>query len=145
MLRVVIDTNVLVSNVLSKTGAPAKVVDAWRAQKFMIATSETAIQELQATLKKLHGTGKYFFPSEDINGLADLLRTNGQIVPALADVKGSILADPDDEKILAIAVGGEASIIISGDKHLLNLKEYQGITIFTPRQFLDQLEQDQSS
>ncbi len=39
-----------------------------------------------------------------------------------------------------MAIEGDAAIIVSGDKHLLNLKEYQGITILTPRQFLDSLD-----
>ncbi len=139
MLRVVIDTNVLVSNLLSKTGAPAKVIDAWRAQKFILITSVSAIQELQATLEKLHESGKYSIPKEDIAELTDMLRKNGRRVPVLADVAGSIPADPDDEKFLAMAVEGEASVIVSGDKHLLNLKKFRGITIQMPRQFLDSL------
>ena len=145
MLRVVIDTNVLVSSVLSKKGVPAQIVNAWRERKFKVVTGEFAINEIRITLEELHGTGKYFVPQARIDELLELLRTSAEPVSHPPDMTGAIPADPDDEKILAIAVGGEASIIISGDKHLLNLKEYQGITIFTPRQFLDQLEQDQPS
>ena len=145
MLRVVIDTNVLVSALLSKRGVPAQIVDAWRERKFMVITSEAAINEARDTLEELHGTGKYFIPRKDIDELLHLLRTIGQPVPGLADVAGAIPADPDDEKILAIALDSEAAIIISGDKHLLNLKTYRDIAIMTPRQFLDYLEQEPSA
>lgn len=140
MLRVVIDTNVLVSNILSKAGTPSKVIDTWRAQKFSLITSEAAIQELQSTLEKLHRSKKYSIPDEDIAEFTEMLRKNGQPISALPNVTGAIPADPDDEKFLAMAMEGDASIIVSGDKHLLDLKEYQGITILTPRQFLDSLD-----
>ena len=144
MLRVVIDTNVLVSSVLSKKGVPAKIVHAWRERKFEVATSEFAIDETRNTLEELHATGKYFIPQIRIDELLNLLRLSAEPVSHPPDMTGSIPADPDDENNLAIAVGGGASIIVSGDKHLLNLKEYQGIAILTPRQFLDKLERDQS-
>ncbi len=100
MLRVVIDTNVLVSNILSKTGAPARVIDAWRSQKFILITSEAAIRELQSTLEKLHRSKKYSIPDEDIAEFTDTLRKNSQPVSALTDMAGTIPNDPDDEKFL---------------------------------------------
>lgn len=142
MLRVVIDTNVLVSSVLSKRGVPAQVVAAWQERKFLVVTSAFAMNEARNTLEELHGSGKYIVHQNKIDELLNLLRTTAESVSYMPDVTGTVPADPDDEKILATAVGGKASIIISGDKHLLNLKEYQGIPILTPRQFLDLLEQE---
>ena len=48
--------------------------------------------------------------------------------------------DPDDNRVLECAVKGEADVIVSGDRHLLNLANYQGISIVTVRQFLESAE-----
>lgn len=45
--------------------------------------------------------------------------------------------DPDDNKILECAVEGKVNYIVSGDKHLLRVRAYQGIKIITPREFMD--------
>jgi putative PIN family toxin of toxin-antitoxin system len=140
MLQVVIDANVLVSSILSPRGVPAQIVEAWHARKFSLVINEAVISEIQNTLEDLDGTGKYFIPKSKIDKFLNSLRENACWVSALPNVAGAIPADPDDEKFLAIAIASKAPIIVSGDKHLLNLKEYQGITILTPRQFLDSLD-----
>ena len=53
---------------------------------------------------------------------------------------GTIPADPVDEMVLACAVEGQADLIVSGDRHLLDLGEYQGIPIVTAREFLGWLQ-----
>jgi putative PIN family toxin of toxin-antitoxin system len=52
----------------------------------------------------------------------------------------SVPGDPDDDKYLAAALLGRAGFIVSGDHHLLDLKEYQGVRILKPRQFLEMLQ-----
>jgi predicted nucleic acid-binding protein len=49
--------------------------------------------------------------------------------------------DPDDNRVLECAVAGRADYIVSGDRHLLNLKQHAGIAILTAREFLDGLDQ----
>ena len=51
-----------------------------------------------------------------------------------------IEADPDDDVVLACAVAARAKVIVSGDSHLLTLKEYQGIEIVTARDLIGQFE-----
>jgi len=139
MRRVVIDTNIFVSALLSKKGAPAKVMDAWCERKFLVITCEAAILETQRVLNELSATGKYAITNDQIESILHLLRTDAIQVPGKTNVSGIIPQDPDDEKFLAIAIEGEAEIIISGDSHLLNLGKYQNIAIQTARQFLDSL------
>jgi predicted nucleic acid-binding protein len=65
-----------------------------------------------------------------------LITIHGQVV----DTQGfdiSICEDPDDDKFLECAVAGKCEIIVSGDKHLLRVEEYQGITILNPRNFVE--------
>jgi predicted nucleic acid-binding protein len=75
------------------------------------------------------------FRDVDLRPFWDLLTIQAEIVlaPTLPPV---IHDDPSDDKFLEAAVAGEASYIISGDKHLLKLSEYQGIQILKPRDFI---------
>jgi len=144
MLRVVIDTNVLVSALLSKKGTPARVLDAWRERKFLVITSEEAFLEVERVLEELASTEKYVISNEDIASILNLLRKDAILVPGQIDTKGAIPHDPDDKKFLSIALEGEANIIISGDKHLLDLTSYQEVTIQNARQFIDALKAETS-
>ena len=139
MLRVVIDTNIFVSALLSKKGIPARILAAWRERKFLVFTNEEAILEVERVLQELVATGKYVILKEDIESILNLLRKDTILVPGQIDTKGSIPQDPSDEKYLSIALEGEANIIISGDKHLLDLSFYQNVSIQNARQFLDTL------
>ena len=145
MLRVVIETNVLVSALLSKNGIPARVLDAWRERKFLVITSEEAILEVERVLEALAFSRKYLISNEDIKSLLNLLRKDAILVPGQMETKGAIPQDPDDEKFLSIALEGEASTIISGDAHLLNLVSYRNVKIQSAREFLDSLEAGSSA
>lgn len=139
MLRVVVDTNILVSALLSRSGAPRQVVNAWRERLFLLLTCESAMDEANRVLAELSATGKYAFTPEHSAQLLALLRNDALVLPAQAKVFGSIPADPDDEKFLAIALEGGADVIVSGDKHLLELGTFRGIPIKTAREFLEML------
>ena len=144
VLRVVIDTNIVVSALLSKRGAPALVLDAWRERKFLVITSEEAILEVEPVLEELTITRKYVISDEDIKSILNLLRKDAILVPGQIDTKGAIPQDPDDEKFLSIALEGEASMIISGDAHLLDLASYRKVKIQSAREFLDSLKAEPS-
>ena len=81
MLKAVIDTNILVSAVLSKNGTPAKILEFWRKRSFLLAINEAAMQEAQRVLNDLGSTGKYNLPSNEISELLQLLRKEAQFVP----------------------------------------------------------------
>jgi putative PIN family toxin of toxin-antitoxin system len=144
MLRVVIDTNIFVSALLSKKGAPAHVIDAWRARKFLVITSDAAILEIERVLKELASIGKYTVSNENIESIINLLQKDALLVSGRTEAKGAIPEDPDDENFLSIALEGEAKIIISGDKHLLGLATYRNISIQTAREFINSLKLDTS-
>ena len=139
MLKAVIDTNVLISAVLSKSGTPAEILNRWRKRLFIVATSETAIQEAQRVLDDLGSRGRYDLPSGEISKFIQLLRKEAQFVSGQIAVSGIIPQDETDEIFLAIALEVNADVIVSGDKHLLELGKFNNIPILTPRQFLDLL------
>ena len=139
MLRVVIDTNVIVSGILSRKGAPAEILNAWRQRRFLLLGSPAIVAEVRAVLRYPRIRKKYPLNDEEIDQTITLLEHDALLVPGGADVTGSVPADPKDEMFLACALDGEADVIVSGDHHLLDLGVYRDIPIITARQLLDQL------
>jgi uncharacterized protein len=139
MLRVVIDTNVIVSGILSRTGALAELWNAWRERRFLLLSSPAIIAEVNAVLQYPHLRKKYHLRDEEINLTITLLEQDALRVAGDADVAGSVPADPKDEMFLACALSGGADVIVTGDHHLLDLGVFRDIPIVNARQFLDQL------
>ena len=140
MLRVVLDTNVFVSSLLSTQGLPAQVLHAWREGRYMLVTSPPIIAEIVEVLESPRISKKYLIGQEDIEHLVDLLKTDTILVPGRAAVKGSVPQDPRDEMFLACAIDAKADCIVSGDRHLLDLRTYRGIPILTVNEFAVKLE-----
>jgi putative PIN family toxin of toxin-antitoxin system len=134
-VRAVVDTNVVISGLLWP-GPPAAVLDAAARRAFNLLTTPELIEELRAVLNRPH--------------LASRLRARGRIVEEviskqrfLATVAAPValstpanLRDLKDLPVLRCAIGGQAATIVTGDKDLLVLKEFQGVLIITPRIFL---------
>jgi putative PIN family toxin of toxin-antitoxin system len=140
MLRVVLDTNVFVSSLLSTQGLPARVLNAWREGKYLLVTSPPIIAEIVAVLESPRISKKYFIRPEDIEQLVELLKTDAVVVPGRAAVTGAVPRDPQDEIFLACALDADADCIVSGDRHLLDLRTYKKIPILTVKQFAERLE-----
>ena len=139
MLRVVLDTNVLVSGVLSRKGAPAQILDAWRERRFLLLSSPALVAEVRLVLNYPHIRKKYPLADEDIDQIITLLEHDALLLPGDADVAGGVPGDPKDEMVLACALDGQADRIVSGDHHLLDLGVYREIPILSARQFLSQM------
>jgi uncharacterized protein len=137
MLRAVLDTNVLVSGLLSRNGPPARIFDAWREGYFVLLTSPIILEEVWSVLHYPRIQQRYTLADGDIEELMDLLAHEALILPGKIDVRGSLPADPDDEIFLACALEGEAQAIVSGDHHLLDLGAYHGIPVLSASQFLE--------
>lgn len=142
MLRAVVDTNVFVSALLSPTGAPAQVLRAWRERRFLLLTSADIIAEIAETLRRFIGRSPYAVTPDDVDGIVALLKNDALDIPGEADVSDAGIPDPDDLVFLACALGGEADVIVSGDKHLKSLDRYHGIPILTAREFIEQLNRE---
>ena len=142
MLRVVIDTNIIVSGVLSRKGAPAEVLDAWRERRFLLLISPQIIAEVRAVFEYPHIRKKYPFIDEEVDQVIELLEHDALVVPGEADVSGDVPADSKDEMFLACALDGEAGLIVSGDHHLLDLFIYRDIPIISARQFITKLDKE---
>ncbi len=144
MLRVVIDTNVIVSGILSCNGAPAELLNAWRERRFLLLSSSAIVAEVRAVLQYPRIRHKYYLDDDEIEPTITLLEHDSLLVAGNSNVAGSVPDDPKDEMFLACALDGQTNIVVSGDHHLLDLGVFRDIPIITARQFLDQLNQEGS-
>jgi len=134
MIRAVLDVNVLVSALIKPNGTPGQVLDMWRAGHFLILVSEAILVELDDVLKRPRLRNKYRL-ADDV--VSRLLRGLGRFTIAVtAGAEESAVRDSDDAKLLSCAAAGGADYIVSGDKDLLSLSEYEGVAIVTPSDFV---------
>jgi putative PIN family toxin of toxin-antitoxin system len=129
-MRIVLDTNVFISGIFF-TGPPYEILKAWRDGRVQLLVSPSILDEY----RRIGGELALKFQGVDLKAILDLLTVQAEIVlaPSLPPV---IRNDPTDDKFLEAAVAGNASHIISGDKHLLTLSEFQGIQILKPKGFV---------
>jgi len=126
--RVVLDTNVLLS-ALTFGGKPEVVFEMARAGKIRMVVSPTLLAELALILKN-----KFAWDDEDVREALMVVGRHADLVkPGL---RLRVLEDDADNRILECAVEGRADWIVSGDHHLLDLKEFQGIPIARVSGFL---------
>lgn len=130
--RVVIDTNVVVSALLFG-GEINKIVSLWQKKKIVLLASKEVIEEYIKVLSY----PKFNLEKEEIEYIV-----KQEILPFIKPINAStkikiIKDDPSDNKFISLAVDGHAQYIVSGDKHLLKLKNYQKIKIITAKQFLE--------
>jgi predicted nucleic acid-binding protein len=95
--------------------------------------SDPIVSELREKLIE-----KFNVPQEDADAIGDHLKTYAELVSAPGR-SGWVAPDPDDDKFIDTALAAGAGIIVSGDRHLLDLGTIEGIEILTARQFLDRL------
>ena len=137
MIRAVVDTNVLVSGIISEQGAPRQIVNAWYQRQFTLLTSALIIAEVMRVLHYPHLQMTYHLSEEDILLVRDALLNDALVLEDMYQVTRS--RDPQDNLFLACALEGHADYLVSGDAHLLEIKYYHGVQIVAPRQFLDLL------
>ncbi len=128
-MRVVLDTNVIVSALLFG-GYPERVLLAGLRGEIQLLTSRALLQELESVLREKFKLGRRL-----VKDAMDLLKTLAEIVEMTSRLK--VIAHPDDDnRVLECAVDGNAEFIVTGDtKHILPLKEYKGIKILRPSEF----------
>ena len=135
-MSVVIDTNVVVSGLLF-SGTPSRLVSLWKAGLIEPVCSKEILDEYLRVLAypkfSLSETEIGFLLNHEILSYfraIDINRGNHEVI---------IESDPDDEKFILCALADKCNFIISGDRHLLELKSYHEIEIVTPSDFLERM------
>ena len=143
-MKALVNSNPLVSALLKPHGPSSQKFQLWRAGAFELAISPEMLVELADVLRRPHIQRKYQVSEERIESYLKVLRDFAEIAPGTLTLE-VIRDDPDDNHILAAAVETQAEHIVSGDKHLLDLREFRGIQIHTPREFLSILHESGSA
>lgn len=132
MIKAVLDTNIFISALFWR-GAPYRVVEQGLGGAFIMVTSPDIIQETSRTL-----TRKFEFPLEDTREFLETI-VLGSYVVSPTERLHVVKADPDDDKIIECAIAGDASFVVSGDRHLLDIENYRSIMMISPQDFLKRL------
>jgi len=134
MIKVVIDTNVFISSFFG--GNPKKIIDLWKKGEIKLCLSREIVDEYVEVLKRLGLQNE-----SELQELLNIFSEGHNIIfSALTPSLKIIEQDPDDNMFIECAVALKCSYIISGDNHLKSLKNYMGIKIVNPKEFLIQFQ-----
>jgi hypothetical protein len=132
-VKVVLDTNVFVASFFNPKGYPKKVIDLWKKGEIILCLCAEILEEYVEVLSRLGLEGE-----PEMRELLGLFKK--RINLEFVAIDGSlqlILEDPDDNKFIECALNAHADVVISGDKHLKELKRYKEITILSPADFIE--------
>lgn len=134
MIRAVLDTNIVISALVFR-GQASALVPAWQGARFRMLVSSHLLDEY---IRVLHYPKFHLIPAEVHHLIVE------EVVPFMTPVLVKrvprvIRVDPSDNHVLACASAGKANVIVSGDRHLLELEKYAHIPIVTLADFLHQI------
>ena len=129
-MRIVLDTNVFISSFFG--GNPRSIIDLWKEGRLTFCLSRDIFDEYIEVLRRL---GLYNTP--ELEELLKLFATGFHIVFTTKTPEVHVVSDPDDDKFIACAAALKAGHVVSGDKALVDVRQYREIKIVTPREFLE--------
>jgi putative PIN family toxin of toxin-antitoxin system len=136
-VKVVLDTNLFVSGAILKRGNPYELLEAWRREGFVLLISDALQTEIAEVLIR-EIKEKYHLTTDEVEETLQLLQTDA-LLTSPAPTLPVALRDPKDEKVLALAVGGQADYLVTGDEDLLIMQGnpgLRGLRIIRPAAFL---------
>lgn len=136
MIRILADVNVLVSAVLGPVGFSRKTIAEWERERITLITAEGILSELDDKLRlpRIHRR----LPDPDANRkwILHLLRTQAQMINVPLQECLPITGDPEDDYVLAATRLSKADYLVTGDQGLIELREYSGSRIVSPRELV---------
>jgi putative PIN family toxin of toxin-antitoxin system len=132
MIRLVLDTNTLISAIGWRESKPRRILEACLLRKYVLVESAALLKEFLSVINR----PKFSFIREEQNTeLLERLASHCEVVEPKKKIN-IIKQDPADNKVLECALEGRAQYIITGDQHLLKLKQFGGTRIMTANEFL---------
>jgi putative PIN family toxin of toxin-antitoxin system len=130
-MRVVLDTNIIVSALLAPAGKPAAIIEIWLDGKFTLLTCAAHLDELRSTLEKPR-VAELVKPHK-AGRLVNQIKKLAEDIDSLPRVERS--PDPNDDFLLALSEGGKADYLVTGDKSgLLVLGHHKATRIVSARE-----------
>jgi putative PIN family toxin of toxin-antitoxin system len=139
-MRVVLDTNVVVSAFLSSSGVAARILKHLEQEAFELLLCEDILHEYVVALGYERVKKQHKLSDEQIVRVLEELRASAAFVKPAVQLT-VVAADPDDDKFFECALEGGAHFIVSGDTTVQAVKQYQGIQVLSPTLFLAMLAQ----
>ena len=130
-MKVVLDTNVLVSGVFF-SGPPRQILEAWRDGRVQLVASLEILEEYRRVGERLSAE----FEGASLEPFFTLLATNAMIVQP-RPLPEAVVSDSTDDMFFACALGAGCRLIISGDKRVLAASGYEGVEVIRPRSFVE--------
>lgn len=149
LIRVVVDTNVWVSALLTPAGPPGRVLAALRSARFVLIISEPMIREVAEVLARPRIARKYGVTREEADELVGLLRERGQTAPVTDTIR--LCRDPKDDMLIETALNGRADVLVTrdddlkGEADLVRVLAARGVAVLIVRRFLEALEAAEST
>lgn len=136
-MRVILDTNILLSGLISPAGIPARLIDAWLDRRFELVSHALQLDELRSVTR--WNKVKALIRAADAGRLVNRVGAVAMMPERLPDVERS--RDPRDDFLLALCEAGNAEWLVTGDKaDLLALKRHAAARIVTAAEFARVLE-----
>ena len=132
-MRVVLDTNVLLSALFTRGICEALLDALLESETCRVVLSEHILAEFRG-----HAAKKFGAPADEVERAVDLLRQRVEIVEP-APLSPDACTDPDDLPVLGTGVAGRADVLVTGDGELLVLREVLGMPILSPRDLYERL------
>lgn len=136
MKKVVLDTNVLASATIVKEGHSGQILQAWQRGEIELIISPQILEEVKDVLLRPRIRKQQWMTEQEVEVLLQAIEQVATHVRGSLDVN-VIEKDPEDNKFLAAAKEGKAQYVISGDRHLLKVRNFEGIQIVSPKRFLE--------
>lgn len=135
-MRALLDTSVFISAFISQDRPPNLALALWFEKRYELVTSTWQIEEIRRVSR--YERVRPFVSSHDVGKTINALRLRARVLEDLPEVAYS--PDPDDNPIVAAAIAGKASYLVTGDKaDLLALGSVQGVQVVTARAFVERL------
>ena len=130
-MNIVLDTNVLVSGLLTPFGSSGEIIRMVSAGELILCIDARILSEYQEVLNR----PKFQFDNDHISVLIDFIKLHGQFISSLPLDRH--LPDPDDEPFLEVAIAGKVPVLITGNSAHFPLSSREGVKILSPTKFLD--------
>lgn len=146
LVKVVVDTNIWISSLISSSKTAVGLIDAWEKEIFQLLISEQQIVELAEVILRPKFSLIYRFSPEEIKDIIDSISAKAERITLKGNL--DICRDPDDDVIIETAVRGRAKYLVTGDKDIADDKavssylSQHGITVISLQKFLSLIDKN---